>query len=81
METLGWIGSLLLAACAAPEVYRSYRTKKCSMTWTFLIMWQAGEILAGIPVFFEIQEPFLMFNYGGNILALSYLIYVKWRQK
>ena len=79
METIGWIGSLMLAACAAPEVLSSYRTKKCSLTWGFLILWLVGEVLTGIPVFLHIQEPYLMFNYAANIVMISYLVYIKRR--
>lgn len=79
-ETLGWIGSLLLAGCAIPEVYSAFRNKTCGLTWGFLGLWYAGEWFIAVPVFLDIQEPFLMANYGINIVLITYLIVVKWRQ-
>lgn len=81
MNTLGWIGSLLLAFCAIPESVKAYKTKRCEMTWTFLLMWFFGEIFVLIPVIFEIQNAFLLFNYGLNTVLISYLVYTKYKQE
>lgn len=81
MELLGWLGGVFLAICSGPEVYSAYKTKKCNLTWGFLNLWFGGEVLTALPVFSKIQEPFLMFNYGLNIILITYLIVVKWRSR
>ena len=77
MKTLGWIGSILLALCAAPEAYIAYMTKDSHLSWTFLLMWYIGEIFIAIPVIFKIKEPFLILNYLLNILLISVIIFYK----
>ena len=42
-ETLGWLGSILLAGCAVPEVIIAYRSKSCGLSWSFLWAWYLGE--------------------------------------
>lgn len=81
LELLGWLGSILLALCAVPEVISSYKTKRCGLTWGFLWIWYFGEIFTAIPVVLKIQEPFLVFNYLANIGLISYLIWIKFREK
>jgi len=80
LNTLGWLGGILLAFCALPEVVSTFMTKKCGLTWGFLLSWYVGEWLTAIPVFLLIKSPFLMFNYGLNIILITYLIYVKIKQ-
>lgn len=79
MELLGWIGSILLAICALPEVLITIKTKQCYLTWGLLLCWFFGEIFLLIPILFEIKEPFLIFNYSTNIVLLLYLIYYKFK--
>jgi len=80
-ELSGWLGGILLALCAIPEVISAYRTKRCGLTWGFLLIWYLGEWFTAIPVIFKVKEPFLIFNYTLNIVLISYLIKTKWRQK
>lgn len=77
MEVIGWIGSILLAACAIPEVVNAFKTGKCGITWGMLLVWQVGEVLTWIAVVAKIGSLFLIFNYTANIIFISYLIYVK----
>lgn len=81
MELLGWIGSILLASCALPEVVYAFRYKRCTLTWGFLLLWGVGEAFILIPVIAEIKSPFLIFNYLTNILFVIILIYYKRRTK
>lgn len=78
-DALGWVGSVLLAACAVPEVVNAYKTGKCGITWGMLWVWQAGEVLTWLAVVTKIGSPFLLFNYSVNIVLISYLIWVKRR--
>lgn len=78
LSTIGWIGSILLAGCAIPEVYKAYKEKRTGLTWGFLILWLLGEIFTLIPILFKIQELFLIFNYSANLLLIGYIMKVKY---
>mgnify|MGYP006308188023 CR=1 FL=1 len=77
LETLGWIGGVLLAVCGAPEAYRSFRRGKTDIGWSFLLMWYIGEIFTFIPVFLALGTGYLLLNYGLNILFITVLIWYK----
>lgn len=77
METLGWIGSLLLAFCGLPQAWDSYRTKQSSgITWGMITMWLAGECLTLAYVWPTMALP-LIVNYTANILCLLVIIFYK----
>jgi uncharacterized protein with PQ loop repeat len=77
METIGWIGSILLAFCGLPQAIESYKTKSSAgLTWGFLIMWFVGEILTVIYIIPKWHWP-LIFNYTANIFFLSIILYFK----
>lgn len=80
MNTLGYIGSLLLAFCALPETLRSYRTKTCSIGWGMLLMWLVGEILTLVYVVWKSSEVSLvplLANYSVNIAMIVIMCYYK----
>jgi hypothetical protein len=77
MITIAWIGSILLATCAFPELLRTLKTRQCTLSWGFLLMWFFGEIFVFIPVVAKNLGLFLVFNYGLNILMISVLLYFK----
>lgn len=77
MNTLGWIGSILLGFCGLPELIATIRNKKCNLSWGFLSMWGLGEIFVLIPVISDGLAPFLIFNYVLNIVIISILIRYK----
>lgn len=81
LEAFGWVGAVLLALCAIPEVVSAFINKRCGLTWGFLIVWYLGEWFTFFPVLLKIKTPFLLFNYGFNIILISYLIYIKFKQK
>jgi uncharacterized protein with PQ loop repeat len=77
METIGWIGSILLAFCGLPQAIESYKTKSSEgLTWGFLFMWFMGEILTIIYILPQMVLP-LLFNYTANVIFLSVIIYYK----
>ena len=77
METIGWLGSILLAFCGLPQAVESYKTKSSEgLTWGFIAMWFVGEILTFIYILPKMDLP-LMFNYTANIIFLSIIIFFK----
>lgn len=77
METLGWVGSFLLAFCGLPSAYQAWKHKKSTVPWGLLIPWYLGEILVLIPIVFQIKSWYLIFNYAANVLFISIIIYYK----
>lgn len=81
LEISGWIGGILLALCAIPEVIASFKTKECNLSHGFLWLWYLGEWLIFIPVVIKGMAAFLIFNYGLNIILISVLMYYKYFHK
>jgi uncharacterized protein with PQ loop repeat len=81
MEYIGWIGSILLAFCGLPQAIESYKTKNSDgLTWGFLSMWGAGEILTVIYILPKWHWP-LIFNYTANIIFIAIILYYKLKPK
>ena len=81
METIGWIGSILLAFCGLPQAIESYRTKNSDgLTWSFLLMWGVGEIFTIIYILPKWHWP-LIFNYTANLIFISIILYYKIKPK
>ncbi len=81
METIGWIGSILLAFCGLPQAVESYKTKSSEgLTWSFLIMWGVGELFTVIYIIPKWHWP-LIFNYTANIIFISIIVYYKIKPK
>jgi uncharacterized protein with PQ loop repeat len=77
METIGWIGSILLAFCGLPQAIESFKTKNSDgLTWSFLIMWGVGEIFTIIYIIPKWHWP-LLFNYTANIIFIGIILYYK----
>lgn len=77
METIGWIGGILLAFCGLPQAWESYKTKNSEgLTWGFLIMWGVGELFTIVYVIPKWHWP-LIFNYTANIIFISIIVYYK----
>jgi len=80
METIGYIGGVLLAICAIPEVIRTYKDKRCHLGWPFLLLWFLGEIFMEIYAVALWDYP-LMFNYTFNLIITGILLYYKLKTK
>ena len=77
METIGWLGSILLAFCGLPQAIESYKTKSSEgLTWGFIGMWFIGEICTFIYILPKMDLPLLL-NYTANIIFLSIIIFFK----
>lgn len=79
MTILGWIGSILLAICGAPEAYYAIKNKSTQLSWPFLCLWGFGEIFVFLPVVFQIKSPYLILNYSLNLVFISIITYYKIR--
>ncbi len=77
IETIGWLGSALLAFCGLPETISCFITKKCTVPWALLVPWYLGEILAFIYTLKVFGINPLLYNYMANILFISVMIYYR----
>ena len=85
LETLGWLGNIILSIGVIPQVYKTFRTHDvASFSWSFLLMWCGGVILTFIYIAGDniqsgdFQWP-LWLNYIVNILGTTYLVFAKIR--
>lgn len=77
METLGWIGSVLLGICGVPQMLQSIREKHSNgLNWGFLLCWFFGEICVFFYVLPKADWP-LIANYFANVVLLLVIIYYK----
>ncbi|MBN2635032.1 MAG: PQ-loop repeat-containing protein [Prolixibacteraceae bacterium] len=83
-ETIGWIGNILFAVCAIPQVAKTFRTKSVKdLSIIFLWMWFAGELLTFVYIVIGDMETSsfhipLYFNYVVNIFLACFLIFAKY---
>lgn len=70
MNKIGWIGSTLLALCAAPEAYRALTSVEYSISILFILMWGIGELLILITLLAEKGKSYLVFNYALNLIFI-----------
>jgi uncharacterized protein with PQ loop repeat len=77
IETIGWIGGLLLAFCGLPMAIKSFRDGNSDgVSKLFLVMWLLGEI--ALLVYVLIKHGFdlpLVTNYLLNIAFISIIGY------
>lgn len=82
-EYIGWIGAVLFAICAIPQVIKTWKTKKADdLSWLFLFFWLFGELLTFTyiiidDILLEITHFPLYINYLFNIILVFYLLYAK----
>jgi len=80
LNIIGYIGGILLAVCAIPEVIRTYNDKRCHLGWPFLLLWFVGEIFMEIYAIALMDYP-LIFNYSFNLITTAFLLYYKFKTK
>lgn len=76
IQSFGFIGSILLAICAFPEVVRTIKDKKCHLGWNFLLLWFFGEAFLFVYVV-SLLDFALIFNYGFNLILLTIMLLYK----
>ena len=74
MNSLGWLGGLLLAFCGCFEAYRAVRSKEYSISVPFVVTWFTGEILTLIPLIVQKNEMYLIMNYSMNIIFILIIL-------
>lgn len=81
METIAYLGNLLLAICGLPLAYRSWKNKHAEgVDSFFLLIWTLGEILTLIYVI-SLRELPLIMNYAFNLIFIGIVIYYKYFYK
>jgi uncharacterized protein with PQ loop repeat len=77
METIGYIGALLLAVCAFPQMVMSIRYKRTEgLAWGFLWSWYIGEAFMLAFVIHDVGFTGPLFlNYAANFVMLSVIVY------
>jgi len=79
METVGWIGGVLLAFCSLPQAIKTFKTKKCDdISSAFLLMWLGGEICMVIYAIVCLNaNAQLLLNYLLNIVLITIIGFYK----
>ena len=78
IESLAWIGSVLLALCGFPMMIKSIRDGHSDgVDATFLWMWIIGEILVWVYVVSRQDWP-MIFNYSLNIIFVIVILKYKY---
>jgi uncharacterized protein with PQ loop repeat len=77
IELIGWIGSIALSLCGAPQAYKSFMDKSSvGISNSFLNLWLGGEIFQLIYVFEKRDVP-LIFSCLMNTLFIIVIYYYK----
>ena len=76
-DTLGWIGSVLLAVCGAPQAWTCFRAGNArGISPAFVAMWLAGEVCYVVSVQMKFGwVEWMMFNYALNICFASVIAF------
>ena len=78
LDVIAWIGSFFLAICSVPLAYQAWKDGHGNgIGWWFLWLWFIGEICLSIYVIPKQDWP-LIFNYVGNSLLITVVIWYKW---
>lgn len=78
IEIVGWLGGILFALCGLPQAIHTIRTKSArDFSAPFLLMWFGGEICMITYAVAELHNGPLLFNYIGNLLCLTPILYYK----
>lgn len=78
MDSIGWIGNLMLAFCGMPQAYRSFKMKNSDgLEWSFLLLWTFGLFFAFCYALTKNDVLPLLFNYFVSILFNLIIIYFK----
>ena len=81
LETIGWLGGIMLAICGLPQAIKSFREKNShGISWIFLYLWFFGELLTLVYVVPKGYLPILV-NIIANIIFISIIFYYKYFPK
>lgn len=81
IELIGYIGSLLLAACGIPQVYKSFKDKHSNgLHLWFILMWLVGEYTTLAYILLKgINSIPLLINYIISVVTTTIIMYYKIR--
>lgn len=80
---IGWLGSVLFAVCAVPQVITTWTTHDVSsMSVLFVLMWFLGEVFSAVYLVWDdiktgIRHYPIYFNYTLNTICVTYLLYAR----
>lgn len=83
INAVGWLGSILFALCAVPQVYTTWTTHDVSgLSLVFVLMWFAGELFSAIYLVWDdikhnTRHYPIYFNYTLNTACVTYLLFAK----
>jgi len=81
MIVFGWVGSFLLAICALPQAWMSYKQGNSNgVSHGLLWLWASGEVVTLVYVGDKMDLPLIM-NYATNIVLISIVIWYKYRPR
>ena len=76
MELIGWLGSLMMAFCAAPQAFKSYKSGNShGISSSFLWIWFWGEFFTLFYILFAKFSIPLIVNYSVNIVFIFVIIW------
>jgi uncharacterized protein with PQ loop repeat len=82
IESIGWIGAVLLATCGLPQLIKTVKSKDVSgLSLLFIVWWLLGEIFVLSYVLYKAFRWPLIFNYAFNILVCMVLIFYFYKLK
>jgi uncharacterized protein with PQ loop repeat len=79
MELIGWIGGMLLAVCALPQVIKVAKEQNADgMSHLNLWLWCIGEIFMLVYVLTQQFSLPLLVNYCLNLIFVLIMMYYKY---
>lgn len=77
IDSLGWLGSLMLAVCAVPQAWSSWRLGHSKgLSSGMLWLWGMGDLLMLIDTIDKNYIP-LIVNYGFNLVLITIIVRYK----
>jgi uncharacterized protein with PQ loop repeat len=82
METIGWIGSILLAFSGVPQAWTSFRYGHSrGINWAMLGLWFSGDVFL-LAYVIPLGDLPLIANYTLNIAVICVIVFYKiWERK
>lgn len=75
IERVGWLGTVLLAACGVPLLVKTVVDGHArGVSLWFLVMWLAGEALTFVYVLRAARRRQLIANYSANLLIVGVVL-------
>lgn len=77
IETMGWMGSLMLAVCGFPQAWMSWKQGHSrGVSSGLLWLWGGGEVLA-LGYVIALGNAPLIVNYLCNLVSVSIIVWYK----